>query len=262
MKPIRGLAEAPAGLDDFVHQFPEERDWEAFKNHNGGSSCKELLKILVDVQHGLCCYCEIDLRELDWQVEHFHPKRDRTADLNHTTTYGNLMAACCGGGRIDIWGDRNPRADARDPMRHRDPTRDNLSCGQAKDHHERHTPGTTVIDPRGLPTAASIMRVALDGRLEPDETACAAAGFDPAHVRDTIRLLGLNCERLRVSRADRLQNLGAMFNDMDAEVLIAAARRDLLPDQEGRLPRFFTTTRSFFREAAERVLADEPQAWI
>ncbi|KAF0110551.1 MAG: hypothetical protein FD149_2640, partial [Rhodospirillaceae bacterium] len=35
-----------------------------------------------------------------------------------------------------------------------------------------------------------------------------------------------------------------------------------LPDEADRLPAFFTTTRSFFREAAELVLAEPPQSWI
>lgn len=43
---------------------------------------------------------------------------------------------------------------------------------------------------------------------------------------------------------------------------MAAARMEFLPDETGRLPAFFTTTRSFFREAAESVLAEPPQNWI
>ena len=87
MKPIRGLAAPTPGLEEFVRAFPDEREWEVFRNHDGGKSYKELLEEMIAFQHGLCCYCEIDLKKSDWQVEHFHPKSNRESDVNHTTDY-------------------------------------------------------------------------------------------------------------------------------------------------------------------------------
>jgi uncharacterized protein (TIGR02646 family) len=262
VKPIRALEAPPPGLGDFVRETPHERDWRVFKDHQGGQPYRELLDALIERQHGLCCYCEVDLMALDWQVEHFHPKRDHGDGVNHTTDHGNLMAACCGGGRGDIWGAGNPRESVRDPLRHRDPTKANLSCGQAKDHHEEHLTGTAVIDPRVLPPLALILRVTLDGTMEPDEAACRTSGIDPLQVKETIRVLGLNCDRLRVAREAMLNDLSISYDDMDIDVLVAAARLTLLPDTSGRIPRFFTTARTFFREAAELVLSEHPQAWI
>jgi uncharacterized protein (TIGR02646 family) len=263
VKPIQGLDGPTPGLGDFVRQFPEEHDWEIFKVYANGRPYAELLAALVEKQHGLCCYCEVDLVELDWQVEHFHSKRNRSFAVNLTTDHRNLLAACCGGTRSDLWGNRNPREAARAPLRHRDPTKENLSCGQAKDRHEPNALRTAVIDPRQLPTALLVLRVALDGRLEVDEAACTTAGLDPGALGQTIRILGLNCERLRIAREDRLKFLAESFKgEEDIEILLAAARQNLLPDADGRLFRFFTTSRSFFREAAEAVLAEPPQAWI
>ena len=113
-----------------------------------------------------------------------------------------------------------------------------------------------------MPAFPSILRVALNGMVEPDEDACKATGWDPEIVRTTIKCLNLNCERLQGARKKRLEDLGKWYNDADAELLKAAARKDLLPDETGRLPPFFTTARSFFREAAELVLAEHPQRWI
>ena len=265
MKPIRGLAAPTPGLEEFVRAFPDERKWKAFRDHASSESYEELLKTLIALQHGLCCYCEIDLKESDQQVEHFHPKSHRDNDVNHTIDCTNLMAACCGGSCRKVWGSGNSKTDRRDSARHRNPTKENLSCGQFKKDQDPTTPGADIIDPRdprSLPTSPSILRVTLDGRVEPDGTACQDAGWDPELVRGTIQRLGLNCERLRVARADRLQNLGKMYNPEDHNVLMAAARVELLPDEAGRLPAFFTTTRSFFREAAELVLAEHPQSWI
>jgi len=44
--------------------------------------------------------------------------------------------------------------------------------------------------------------------------------------------------------------------------MIAFARSVLLPDVNGRLDRFFTTTRSFFGPLGEQILAAGSQAWI
>lgn len=175
MKPIRGLAAPTPGLEEFVRLFPDEREWEAFRSHDSGKSYKELLKTLIALQHGLCCYCEIELKELDRQVEHFHPKSNRESGVNHTTDYTNLMATCCGGNCCNVWGSGNSNVDKRDPARWCDPTKDNLSCGQAKDNYDPTTPGADIIDPRdprSLPRSPAILRVTLDGSVEPDKTAC------------------------------------------------------------------------------------------
>lgn len=109
-----------------------------------------------------------------------------------------------------------------------------------------------------------LMRVRMDGRIEADEDACTAAGVPVRSVRRTIGTLCLNVERLRRARARRWRALNANWGDWldDAEVLAAAARAELLPDDAGRLPRFFTTSRSFFGPLGEQILAEEPRGWI
>lgn len=264
MKRIRPLETAPAGLTTFVQNAPEERDWEAFRSFERGIAYKELLAALVERQHGLCCYCEIDLKEHDWQVEHFHPKRDTESEINRTTDHTNLLAACLGGHRKDIWGAGNPSPERRDVQRHRDPTQDNLSCGQAKDRLDPAKVGTSVIDPRTLPAVPSALRVKHDGALDVDPAVCRDQGLAQEKVQESIRILGLECVRLQRAREDKLRHLAEAWADWltNADVLLAAARAELLPDSQGRLARFFTTSRSFFGQAAEIVLTDPPQAWI
>ena len=43
---------------------------------------------------------------------------------------------------------------------------------------------------------------------------------------------------------------------------VAAARTELSPGEDARLPRFFTTSRSYFAPLGEEILAQAPQAWI
>ena len=48
----------------------------------------------------------------------------------------------------------------------------------------------------------------------------------------------------------------------DPELMVAAAGAELLPMGEDSLPRFFTTSRSYFAPWSENILAEDPQAWI
>ena len=48
----------------------------------------------------------------------------------------------------------------------------------------------------------------------------------------------------------------------DIALMEAAASVELLPDSHGLLPRFFTTSRSYFDSFGERVLTRQPQSWI
>ena len=48
----------------------------------------------------------------------------------------------------------------------------------------------------------------------------------------------------------------------DPDLITAVARQELTPGQNGELPAFFTTARSFFGPVAEAVLGEHPQTWI
>ena len=110
----------------------------------------------------------------------------------------------------------------------------------------------------------SLFRVLGDGEITADLTACRSQGVDPARVTRTIETLGLNVPRLRDARAAHRRDLELDWTvyDGDQNKIIAAARRELLPDDAGRLPAFFTTTRSFFGPLAEAVLEAADEAWV
>ena len=256
MKRIRGLAGPTPGLADYLDCEGGAANWDRFRSHQAGAAYRELLEALQDIQHRLCGYCEIDLIEADRQVEHvvprhpLRPRKDPPGDGERDLDAHNLIA-CCRGGTLPF--------STADEERRRDPVKHNRSCGEAKGNSS----DPAFLDPRSLPTLP-LMRVRMDGRIEADEDACTAAGVPVRSVRRTIGTLCLNVERLRRARARRWRALNANWGDWldDAEVLAAAARAELLPDDAGRLPRFFTTSRSFFGPLGERVLAEEPRGWL
>ena len=102
-----------------------------------------------------------------------------------------------------------------------------------------------------------------NGRIEVDEEACRTAGFTPDHMARTIEMLNLNAERLRFAREKRWNNLVEVSEDIDdPEKMGAWIRSVLMPDEDGSLAPFFTTTRCYFYPLGEPVLAANPRDWI
>ena len=107
-------------------------------------------------------------------------------------------------------------------------------------------------------------RVRYDGRVANDQVACASVGITLDRVEKTIAILGLNVERLRRARERHWRALDDEWQEHhdDPVVMQAAARTELLPGADGRLSRFFTTSRTYFADVGERILAEDPDAWI
>ncbi|WP_232474707.1 retron system putative HNH endonuclease [Neoroseomonas rubea] len=248
MKPVRGLSGPPPGLKRFCDDPSQPQNWETFGDFESGAAKQEVANALARSQRGLCCYCEATLVSGDRQVEHVVPRSDPLHGSARAVDATNMLASCKGGT------ERNFAVDAlNDPARYLPPVRDNMSCGQRKGE-------TIVMDPRNLPPARSIFVVAADGKILTDPSVCIEHGIDANEADKAIIDLGLNVERLRIQRAAILASLSSV--PADAVVWDALARGTLLPDEGGQLRPWFTTTRSFFRELAESILAQPPQDWI
>lgn len=265
MKAVRRLAAEPVGLasyrvansgEDVAPPDQAKAVWDRFRDEPAYS---ELLRALVDVQQGLCIYCEQrlvsgegELVSLDYQVEHVEPKAGAPG---RALDWRNLAAAC-GGGCYP---------------HHRDPSRcgtgrANQSCGQRKGDGNLG-PG---CDPRTFPPMIRLADVGeLDGRLTANPDACDALGLDPLDLAETIeQVLNLNCERLRKARQDVGDNVRSWFVPLLTELLdgthltteqqghmlgLWVAGR-LQPDAGGYLHAFWTTERC--------ALGDPADAWV
>ncbi len=250
MKRIQSLHDRPSGLDAYLAEEVDEfKDWDGLRNHAGGASYKELVETLVSIQHGLCGYCEINIEERDRQVEHVIPQSDPRRGASHALDHANMIA-CCKGGTLQTG----------DQIRRLDPVKHNLSCGEAKGD----LADADFIDPRTLPALPSVTRVNFDGRIKADTAACKTSGVAIDKVEKTIEILGLNAERLRRARENRWNALSKNWPTQidDPALMEAAARAELLPDDGNCLPKFFTTSRSYFDVFGERVLSRPPQNWV
>ena len=248
MKRIRALDGPTPGLVDYLDCDGEQASWVGFRSHQAGAAYRELVTALQHIQHGLCGYCEIDIKEQDRQVEHVIPRSDRPNGLARALDATNMIACCKGG----TWS-------TGDAERRRTPVKRNRSCGEAK----QGLVDPDFVDPRVLPALPSLTRVRFDGGIMADEAACADAAIDADRVNRTIDILGLNVERLRLAREKHWRALSDNWREHynDPQVMMEAARLELSPGDDAHLPRFFTTSRSYFTPVAEEILAEAPQAW-
>ena len=252
MKRIRALDGPTPGLVNYLECESNYGSWEGFRSHQRGDAYGELVKALCSIQHGLCGYCEIDIAKNDKndrQVEHVVPQSAPVQGEVRALDAKNMMVCCKGGTQQN-----------RDDARYLRPSKHNRSCGQAKGN--RVDP--EFLDPRELPALPALMRVGYDGRIRADAEACQDASFDVNRVNKTIEILGLNVKRLRRAREKRWRALSETWQEHfnDPQIIQEAARMELLPGEDNRLPRFFTTSRSYFGPVAERILEEAPQEWI
>lgn len=250
MKRIGSLVDPTPGLDAYLADSADgSKNWPGFRDHAGGASYRELVEALVELQHGLCGYCEVDIQERDRQVEHVIPQSDPQLGAAHVLDPSNLIA-CCKGGTLQTG----------DETRRLDPVKRNRSCGEAKEDRV----DADFVDPRTLPDIPSLTRVNFDGRIEADAASCDSCGIPVDRIEKTIELLGLNTERLRRARENRWNALSDNWGTQLGvpELMEAAAKGELLPDADNRLPRFFTTSRGYFGVYAEKILSEPPRDWI
>jgi len=283
MKKVKQLDTLPADLQNFLKVYPHEKrdngDWNAFRNNEGGKTYSNLIQALIELQHGLCAYCEINLIENDYQIEHFHPKSDISPETDWMFDILNLFAACKGGTQKNLFG-----AETRHPDQTRclPPIKKNRSCGEAKDDNVMDD---DIIKPSELPISPSLFSITRkpqegmvkkvkEGALKVNKNACLQAGIDPKKVETTIDAFNLNCDRLCLARKTVLEkieedfelelvNLGKNPSDKKIKlVLKKMAEYNLAVNQDGTLPAFFSTIRLFFLPLAESVLAQTPQNGI
>jgi len=247
MKRIRPLDGPTPGLARYLAHAGANATWERFRRNQDRRH--ELYEALTDLQHGLCGYCEIDLREDDRQVEHVIARNQPQEGAARALDPANLILCCLGGTK-----------ETSDNRRFLPTTPASLSCGQAKDN----SADPDFIDPRTLPALPSLTRVRYDGRIEADRDACEKTGFSVDAVNKTIEILGLNVGRLRLARRERWRALDDNWQEHlgDLEIIEAASRMELLPQPNGRLLEFFTTSRSYFSPLGENILAERPADWI
>ena len=254
MKRIRCVDGAIAGLHEYRESDGIRASWNRYRrcsrDENGRRRYYELIDKLISSQHGICGYCEMRIGKGNQQVEHVVPK---SVDPELQFEGTNLIACCLGGTNPKI---QNPGS------------KDNLSCGQKKGNGVL----PDIADPRVLPCFPSLLIVSSDGKISPNSGSVAELGLEVHEVSRAIELLGLNARRLQVLRRNlwkelrqevmsKVDNLGTEAQKLEKSKDLALGMLMPGPD-DGELPQFFTTIRSFFGGVAEAVLHEKLPEWI
>ncbi len=254
MKRIFKSPEVPEGLRSFAGLYPDET-WERFRRANR-RGYREIKKQLLKDQHGLCAYCEINIKLADeegcvddFRVEHFFPKSETDFSVhNYHLDWHNLLGVCHGGSQPNV-----EDAEERFSRRKIDRSCDVPKGG--KPINER------ILNPLEIPAGVRIFRYASHtGRIIVDEDTCPPELVRKA--RNTIRELNLNAPRLMRMRREAITVLeDELAKALDAgadmeQFLSFLAASFLLPDAEGNCQAFFSVIRWFLGPAAEELLSE------
>jgi len=265
MKHCAVLASYPPSLTQFRSENPNETNWEIFRQ-GGQRRYNELAEALHQRQRGICAFCEAPLvtniPTPARQVEHWIPKSNG-GNPTPSLTFGieNLHASCLGGSKTHLPPPFGTLGLEKG---------DNVSCGQKKGDID---PETFPIEqrpyrPTELPVSPPIFSVDLDGTLAPNQSALAD-GLSGGRIDSTIDYLGLNCERLKLSRAavrNYLNNRLAEYETAFAYLgptgsmrnALAQLASELTPLPGTELGAFISVLRDFFGPEFSSLLLPDP----
>ena len=254
MKRVQKSPEEPALLTRYRQRYPHDT-WEKF-HHRSWDGYRQVKKQILHDQHGLCAYCEIDIKLTDeedlvddFRVEHFHPKTGtENEERNYHLEWKNMLGACHGGSqpRVEEAGYRFSKV------------KEDRSCDVPKGGKSINT---AILNPLQIPAKERLFAYdSFSGAMSVDMETCPEMLRKKAE--NTIVELNLNAprlKRLRKAVIEVLQEQVAELTGMGISVeesMDQLARMLLIPNSEDNYPAFFTTIRWFLGEAAEQVLRE------
>ena len=103
MKRVQKSPEEPELLTRYRQRYPRDT-WDKF-HHRSRDGYRQVKRQILQDQHGLCAYCEINIkltdeedRVDDFRVEHFHPKvGTENEERNYHLEWKNMLGVCHGG---------------------------------------------------------------------------------------------------------------------------------------------------------------------
>jgi uncharacterized protein (TIGR02646 family) len=229
-------SDEPDGLKVFREANPQGL-WDDFDEGNV-VSYDQLRKTLLDDQHGLCAYCEINLilnldenYPRDFRVEHFHPKEDKATAKNWGLDWQNLLAVCHGGQVSSAGIDRHTYPDVSCDVPKQGKLLDDIIINPLL-HLKNQTQLFNINSGTG--------ELYIHHRCPPDLSSRAANTLQEDY-------LNLNAKRLCDFRLEQIQTIQDHLSEHTIETILTVF---LQPNQP-----FFSTVRAYFDKAAEQHLS-------
>lgn len=258
MKRIYKNSEEPHYLERYRLKYPNE-NWEHFRRYSP-KGYEEIKARLLEEQHGLCAYCEIDLKHTeedgvvdDFRVEHFYPKKGtEDEEHNYHLDWQNMLGVCHGGSQAQVV----------DPEKRFTRMKSEHSCDVPKSDKAI---SEIILNPLEITMEKRLFHYSSKGKMFVDDKYCPEELREKAE--NTIRELNLNCGRLQRLRREVIQRVqDELFAitcnpDLTPEELDEVERELayawLTPNMEGKYLAFFSAIRSVLNRGAEEYLAEQ-----
>ncbi len=258
MKRIYKRSEEPYRLKRYRERWPYET-WDRFHRYDR-DAYREIKKALLEDQHYLCAYCEIDIKFADdvttdpniiddFRVEHFVPKSTtREGGHNYHLDWWNMLGVCHGASQSKVV----------DAKKRYSKLMSDRSCDVPK---SGKTISGNILNPLKIPKRQRLFSfVEVSGKMLVDTTSCPSSLVRKAE--NTIEELNLNAPRLMRMRKAVIDRLDEQVNEEQAngrpleEIFTEMAQMFLIPYDNKSLP-FFSVMRWYLGKYAEELIATE-----
>lgn len=257
MKRIYKSPFEPPRLKRYRERYPNET-WDRYHRYDR-EGYREIKQMLLNDQHYLCAYCEIDIKfadELtnapgtidDFRVEHYIAKKDtENSSHNYHLDWWNMLGVCHGASQSKVVDSQHRYS--------------RLSADRTCDVPKSDKPiADNILDPLKIPKRTRLFCYAENsGKMMIDEKNCPASLKERAE--NTIKELNLNAPRLmRMRKAvidklnDQVAEEQAQGKDFDT-ILTELAQIMLIPFENKSLP-FFSVMRWYFGKYAESLISE------
>lgn len=238
----------PEDLSAYRDEHPDS-DWKkGFKSNAGKEPNLRVREALYNEQHGICVYCEIDLKKGDglalddFRVEHFYPENPQDSDkrndgINYALFWPNLFGCCSGG---------NSKSVVDKAERYCNP---DYHCDVPKGNND--WTGAILNPISDIPEGVNFFRFDEKGWIHVSTDKC------PQHLlkkaENTISYLNLNSRKLLRFRESTIDTLRDMIKDEPEETLLLKMREladsYLIPDSDNTLTPFCSTIQWYLSPA-------------
>lgn len=257
MKRIYKRNYEPSRLRYYRERWPNET-WDRFHRYDR-EGYRQIKQALLEDQHYLCAYCEIDIKfadsEIDssdtiddFRVEHYIAKSGTEGSShNYHLDWWNMLGVCHGGSQAKVV----------DPKQRFSRLRSDRTCDVPKS--DKHI-NDTILNPLKIPKKKRLFCYAENsGKMMVDLTSCPKSLLERA--KNTITELNLNAPRLMRLRKAIIDKLDERVIEEQAtgrhldEILKEMAQMFLIPYENKSLP-FFSVIRWYLGKYAEQLIAE------
>jgi len=186
---------------------------------------------LLKSQKYLCCYCECEIDDSNYHIEHFYEQHDKP---EMTYNYLNNLILSCEGDRERR---TNPESDSERAER-----LENISCGHKKTksyHADIEIDYSLLLNPMNI---NSNLLTYLNGIVDKSIICNRQEENQVIYSKQRLRIDSIRLNNLRISKIDLINRELKKLDLQEQKKFI----KDLLDENQEKLPAFYSTIKNNF----------------